>query len=148
MRKLLILVLPLVVAGCQLVEDKDDAALNAASGWAEAYFNCDYQEAGKYATEESGKWLRFAASNTTDDDLQVLQQAGGVQVTADEYFTVANDTLRQVTLHVSNFLATGTLGQPARIADRGTFVVTLVNRNGKWKVRMEGLPRSERQSRD
>ena len=146
MRQLFLLLTTVFIASCSFSPDGDDAALEVATDWAEAYFNCDFHDAAEYATEESGKWLRFAASNTTEQDLQTI--AGKATATADDYFTVANDTLRVVTLHVRNFLKPVALGSPAQLQEEGTFLVTVVKRDGKWKVRMEDLPRSEKQSRD
>ena len=146
MRQLFFLLTAIMMASCNLGFEGDGAALDIATNWAEAYFNCDYHEAATYATTESDKWLRFAASNTTEQDLQTIQ--GKASVTADDNFTVANDTLRIVTLNVKNFLKTVAIGAPAQLQEEGTFLVTVVKRDGKWKVRMEGLPRSEKQSRD
>ena len=133
------------MASCNIGQEGDDVALNVATDWADAYFNCDFHEAASYATAESERWLRFAASNTTEQDLQTVK--GGATADADDYFTVANDTLRVVTLHVRDFLKPVAVGEPAQLQEEGTFLVTVVKRDGKWKVRMEGLPRSERQSR-
>ena len=146
MRQLFFLLTALTMASCNAGFEGDDAALDVASQWADAYFNCDFHEAANYATPESDKWLRFAASNTTEQDLQVLQ--GNATATADDYFTVANDTLRVVTLHVRNFLKPAVVGSTPQLQEEGTFLVTVVKRDGKWKVRMEDLPRSEKQSRD
>ena len=134
------------MASCNIGQEGDDVALNVATDWADAYFNCDFHEAASYATAESERWLRFAASNTTEQDLQTVK--GGATADADDYFTVANDTLRVVTLHVRDFLKPVAVGEPAQLQEDGTFLVTVVKRDGKWKVRMEGLPRSEKQSRD
>lgn len=134
------------MASCNIGQEGDDVALNVATDWADAYFNCDFHEAASYATAESERWLRFAASNTTEQDLQTVK--GGATADADDYFTAANDTLRVVTLHVRDFLKPVAVGEPAQLQEEGTFLVTVVKRDGKWKVRMEGLPRSEKQSRD
>ena len=56
----------LLLTGCGEATESDDAARQVAQAWGDAYFNCDYHEAEQYVTEESGKWLRFAASNTTE----------------------------------------------------------------------------------
>ena len=146
MRQLFLLLSAAIMASCNIGQEGDDVALNVATDWADAYFNCDFHEAASYATAESERWLRFAASNTTEQDLQTVK--GGATADADDYFTVANDTLRVVTLHVRDFLKPVAVGEPAQLQEEGTFLVTVVKRDGKWKVRMEGLPRSEKQSRD
>ena len=146
MRQLLLLLTAFIMASCNLGFEGDNATLDVATDWADAYFNCDFRDAANYTTAESGKWLRFAASNTTEQDLQVIQ--GKATSSADEYFTEANDTLRIVTLHVRNFLKPVALGAAPQLQEEGTFLVTVVKRDGKWKVRMEDLPQSEKQSHD
>ena len=124
----------------------DQQARNAAEDWADAYFNCDFKDAGGYVTPESQKWLQFAASNTTAEDLKLIQEAGGAKVTASEGFDEANDTMRLVTLTVTNYLTAQQ--QTSVLAKEGIFKVVVVKRNEDWQVRMAGLPRSEKQSRD
>ena len=145
MRNLLLLSTVVLMAGCTGSKDDNDA-MAAAEAWADAYFNGDYHDAASYATAESDRWLRFAASNTTEEDLQLVK--GAAQATAEDYFPVADDTLRVVTLHVRNFLKPTIIGDSIELEKEGTFLVTVVKRNAKWLVRMEGLPRSEKQSRD
>jgi len=135
------------MAGCSAGNADDESARETAVTWADAYFNCDYAEASQYVTEESMKWLRLAASNTTENDLALLREENAV-VEGAEYFTSATDTLRVVLLRVSHYLAATPLGEDASLGADGRFNVTVVLRNGAWRVRMEGLPRSERQSRD
>ena len=124
----------------------DQQARNAAEDWADAYFNCDFKDASGYVTPESQKWLQFAASNTTAEDLKLIQEASGAKVTASEGFDEANDTMRLVTLTVTNYLTAQQ--QTSVLAKEGIFKVVVVKRNEDWQVRMAGLPRSEKQSRD
>ncbi|MBQ3698373.1 MAG: hypothetical protein II886_00525 [Prevotella sp.] len=147
MKHLKVFMAALLLAGCDLGFNGDEAARDAAVAWADAYFNCDFHEAAEYATPESGKWLRFAASNTTEDGLELLRERNA-KVEGDDYYPVANDTLRVIKLKVWNPLLPTVPGQEARQAEKGEFLVTVVKRDGSWKVRMEGLPRSEKQSRD
>jgi hypothetical protein len=146
MRLLFSLLTVVLMASCNTGFNGDNEAKATATQWAEAYFNCDFKDAANYTTPESERWLRFAASNTTEEDLKLVN--GGATASAEEYFTVANDTLRVVTVSVRNFLKATAIGAPAEIQQEGTFLVTVVHRNGEWKVRMEGLPRNEKQNRD
>ena len=146
MKQLLLFMAAALMAGCDAATGSDQGARDAAGAWADAYFNCDFKDAATNATAESDKWLRFAASNTTEEDLKLVN--GGATVSAADYFTIANDTLRVVTLTVRNFLKTTAVGAPAELQQEGRFLVTVVKRDGDWKVRMEGLPRSEKQSRN
>lgn len=148
MKLLLLFATAVLVAGCDMGMNGDQQARDAAGAWASAYFNCDFKDASNYVTQESQKWLQFAASNTTEQELKVLQEAGGATVTINELFDVANDTMRLMTLSVENYLKPTKSEQTPELAKIGTFKVTVVKRNDSWQVRMAGLPQNEKQSRD
>ena len=138
--------LVLLAAACDLHEGSDREAMDAAGEWADAYFNADYHAAEALSTPESRRFLAFAASNTTQHDLDLLKETPA-EVAVDDILE-ANDTLRVVTLKVNHYLQPTLLGQSARQQEEGEFHVTVVKRDTRWLVKMEGLPRSERQSRD
>ena len=146
MVKIFMLLLPLLLTGCHLAENHYQKAIDNAHDWAEAYFNNDFHEAERLSTPESGRWLRFAASNTTQEELDALPRGGATVVVKE--FNQANDTLGVATIEVSNYVRPTAIGSKPEVADKGLFLIPMVKRNGKWLVRMEGLPRSERQSRD
>ncbi len=137
----------LLFVSCGPGSDDDHTAQQIAESWAEAYFNADYHQAAEYVTPESTKWLHFAASNTTEADLQLLNQHHA-EVESDDDFTVANDTLRVVTLTVRNGLAPTSFGQAPSQQEESKYLITVVKRDSGWYVKMEGLPRSEKQSHD
>ena len=147
MKQLLLFMGAILLAGCDGGMDGDQQAREAAGDWADAYFNCDFKDASEYVTPESKKWLLYAASNITAEELKQLQDAGGAKVTASEGFDEANDTMRLVTLNVTNSLKSNGQGTTEIIKD-ATFKVEVVKRDAGWQVRMAGLPRSEKQSRD
>ena len=145
MKQLLLFMATILMVGCDMGIDGDQQAKNAAEAWADAYFNCDYKDASGYVTPESQKWLQYAASNTTAEELKVLKDAGGAQVAVEELFDEANDTMRLVTLNVTNSLKPSK--NPELVKD-GIYKVVVVKRADSWQVRMAGLPRNEKQSRD
>ena len=113
MKKFLLMTAAVLITACQGGIGGDEEALEVAERWGEAWFNCDYHDAADYCTPESEQWLRMAASNTTDEELQLLRDTeSGAQADADDYFTIANDTLRIVTLHVSHALPRFGLPRP------------------------------------
>ena len=147
MKKLLILAMVLSLTACNLTNREDTLATDVAVQWGEAFFNCNYHAAQALSTPESRRWLQFAASNTTQQDLDLLKQHAA-EVEATDYFPAANDTLRVVQLVVRNSLSPAVNdGAPLQV-DEALFSVTVVKRNDQWLVRMASLPRSERQSRD
>ena len=145
---LLLFIAAFIMAGCDVGMNSDQQAREAASNWADAYFNCDFKDAGNYVTPESQKWLQYAASNMTAEELKTLQEAGGAKVSISDLFDEANDTMRQVMLTVTNCLQPNKQGQGTELSKDGTFKVTVVKRDEGWQVRMAGLPQSEKQSHD
>ena len=146
MKLLLLFMTAILMTGCEMGMDGDQQARKVAENWADAYFNCDYKDAGNYVTQESQKWLQYAASNTTEQELELLQEVGGASIAVSDWFEAANDTLRLVTLTVTNFLTEQ--HQTPTITKEGTFKVAVVKRDAGWQVRMEGLPQNGMQSRD
>ena len=115
----------------------------AAKEFAEAYFNYDFGKAAQYATDNSRKWIEFKASNIGEDDIAILrEQENGatVEITdADQY----NENNATVSLRISNFLETDTLGGKGHVVDEASINLHLqLTTEGKWKVRMEGPLRS------
>ena len=147
MKKLLIWALALSLTACSMLRKDDDQATAVAVEWGEAFFNCDYHAAEALCTPESRRWLQFAASNTTQHDLDMLRQQAA-QVEATEFFPEASDTLRVVELVVRNSVSPTIHGGESAQVEEALFHVTVVKRNGSWQIRMASLPRSEKQSRD
>ena len=147
MKKTLVLALSLLLAACDMIQNDDNEATSTAVQWGEAFFNCDYHAAEALCTPESRRWLQFAASNTTQQDLDLLKQHAA-QVEATDFFPEANDTLRVVELVVCNSVKPTVAGEEPSQIDKAVFHTTVVKRNGSWLVRMASLPQSEKQSRD
>ena len=146
MKKFQILLLTLSLTACNMIEN-DDQATAVAVEWGEAFFNCDYHAAEALCTPESRRWLQFAASNTTQQDLDLLKKHAA-EVEATDFFPEANDTLRVVELVVRNSVKPTVAGEEPSQIDKALFHTTVVKRNGNWLVRMASLPQSGRQSRD
>lgn len=124
----------------QLKEDVDS--------FATYYYNWHFEKALKYCTPESEKWLRYASSNVQEEDVALLKAKEGDATIELQDITFAsdNDTIATVSLVVYDVLTMKEIGRPAQIIDQATYTLPLVFRNGKWLVRMEDLPRSERQN--
>ena len=148
MKKTLLIAATLLTAACtERQTPPDTQAADRAKGFAEAYFNYDFKTALPMATPESLRWLQFAASNITQQDVDQLnaQQAlATADITGLEW---TDDTTATVTVAVGNYLQKDSIGRPMRLVDEAEFLLTVVERQGQYLVRMEGLPRSERQSR-
>ena len=141
---ILCLLATLLMTGCA---DNNSEAEHVARQWGEAYFNYDFKHALDFVTPESERWLRFAASNITQADLEALQANGQATVELDGYYA-GSDTTGTAYFNVSNWLCPDSIGRAGSRQEQASFQVSMVNRDGRWMVRMEGLPRSEKQSRD
>ena len=127
--------------------DPDGTIREQAQRFAEAYFSCNYAEACRLATPESEKWLRFAASNVTQEDVDFINAASETVSAAVTECYHENDSTARVVVTVYNGVLKDSLARPAYVAADAWFTLTLVNREGTYLVRMEGLPRNGRQSR-
>ena len=144
------LFLGLLLTSCQLHDENSETAVDvAAKEWAEAYFNFDYKEALKYMTPESGQWIRFAASNISEEDISFIKEHGvETKINITDSQMSENDSLCQTRIRVSDFIQLGMDPEESRVIDEADFLIQLVKRNDKWLVKTEGLPQSEMQSLD
>lgn len=141
----------LCMAACEGQNSSErTVAEKVTEAFADAYFNYDFKRAEKYITPESRQWLHFAASNVSQETLDVLKLMGDEElptVIVGET-EVVDDSTQRVGVTVRNIVDTDSIGQAASVRDEETFRLTLVNREGNWMVKMEDLPRSEKRSRD
>lgn len=128
--------------------DIDERAQKTATEFSQAYFNYDFKEAGKLATPESEKWLRYAASNVSQAvvDLYNDNELPASAEATDFYWS--DDTTATVCVRVSDYIADDSIMSAPQIAKEGLFRLTVVRRDNKMLVRMAGPLRSEKQSRD
>ncbi|MDD7258427.1 MAG: hypothetical protein PUH24_09220 [Prevotellaceae bacterium] len=137
------LLLAFMLASCSSKNDDDNAQLaEMADSFAANYFSYDFSGALRFCTEESAKWLHYAASNVTQEDIDVLK---GLEAKADitiGSIYILDDSTAAIEMAVSHFLEMDSIGKAGKMVDEATFSINAVKRNGKWKIRMEGLPRS------
>lgn len=144
------LFLTLLLVACQPNNDNSaEGADKVLNEWADAYFNFDYKKAMEYMTPESGKWIRFAASNITEKDIEFIKaHEVATQINIHDGQITEGDTIYNAKIHVSNFIQLGIDADHNQVIDEDDFHVQLVKRSGDWLIRTEGLPRSGKQSRD
>lgn len=126
----------LLMLCCGNGDDGEARLRSVALSFGEAYFNCRYVEAAEYVDDSSRRWLEYAASNMTQADVDLLRSAGHDAVV--EVTEVVGDSA--VRLRVTDFFCKDTIGSVGHYVGEATFVLSVVGD----KVRMAGLPRSER----
>lgn len=145
----LFLMVVIALWGCETdSSDIDKKVREVASAFAEAYFNYDFEEALKWVTDDSEKWLRFAATNISQEDVDSLNaQMKAATVEADEVSYIDDETLT-VGITVKDFLLKDTVGKPGHIENEAKYNLTIVKQGRKFRVRMACLPQNERRSHD
>ena len=106
-----------------------------------AYFNWQFSRAVPYCTKESEIWLRYAASQVHQADVDILrvQEQGASHQIGD---IVYDGNSANVVLMVSDYLQMDTIGREGRMIKQAEFHLPLVYREGKWRVSLTGLPRA------
>ena len=98
-----------------------------------------------YVTDDSRRWIEFKASNIGEDDINTLRdqdRGPSVEITDADLRDESNAT---VSVSVSNFFETDSIGGSARMVDEASFDLKLqLEADGKWRIRMEGPLRSGR----
>lgn len=126
---------------------EDESADRQLNKFATAYFNYDLVEAANYVTPESMKWLQFLATNITQEDLDLLNQTNEASIEGIDYQTIG-DTTRTAVVTISNYFVADSLEGQGHQEEQQEFLLHMVKRDGKWLVRMEGLPQNEKPSHD
>ena len=131
---------------CRHVSFGTEPSIEAAvDSFARDYFNWHFEEAARHCTPESERWLRYAASNVHQADIDLLtHQEESAQHEVMEINRGENDTTATARLTVKNYLRMDTIGTEGHFVAQADFVLKLVQRDGRWLVRMEGLPQSEK----
>lgn len=150
MKKIAFLIGLAVISACS-ERDKEDmsGAESNILHFAEAYFNYDFQQASELITPESRQWIRFAASNLSQDDIDILNHRESETTVELGEISIINDTTISARITVENYYKTDSIERPVTATDEvEVFTLTAVKREKEWLVRMEDLPRSEKRSLD
>lgn len=132
-----------LLAGCQNHEGSKEQLTTDVDSFATLYFNWRFPDALKYCTPESEQWIRYAASNVHQADVERLRNKGeDATVGIDDIQLGDDETTAVASITVRNFLQMDTIGQEAHLVEQASFQLSLEKDQGKWKIRMANLPRS------
>lgn len=110
-----------------------------ALAFSEAYFNYDFKKASKYVTDGSVRWLNYAASNMTQEDIDMLRSMDESATVVVDSSSIKENPVVYIT--VSNFMMKDSIGKRGCVVSKGHFCINVTN-DGKWEVRLDGLPQS------
>lgn|SRR5574344_361170 len=145
-----LLLMASLFAGCgNSPKGGEDSVETDVKAFADAYFNYEFPKAAKYCTPESERWLRYASSNVHQADVEVLRNAEeGASIEINDISYNDDDTTGTATVTARNYMRMDTIGNAGHIIKEALFKLPIVLRNGKWLIKMEDLPRSEKRNRD
>ena len=129
-----------VTTSCQSQEGSEDQLKTYADSFAIRYYNWQFPDAAKYCTPTSEQWLRYAASNVHESDVELLRQKDEDATVEIKHVDFDNDTSAHVTLSVSNFLQMDSIGQEAHLVPGCEVQLAMEMHEGKWKVNLDRLP--------
>lgn len=135
----LILLTAFTVTSCK--EDNEEEKIeNGACRFAEYFFNCLYKDAMKLCTPESSKWLSYAASNISQDDIDILNSQKDDATCESTDVIMPDDTTAVVTMKVKNFLMMDSIGVPSKIKESALYTIVMRKRDGRWKAHLDSMP--------
>ena len=137
------------LTGCQSHEGDDNQLEADVDSFATYYFNWHFPKTLKYCTRSSEPWLRYAASNVHEADVERLRtkaEDATVEINDISFGDDGTSAIASITVH--NFLQMDTIGQEAHLVDEAEFQLPMSMENNAWKIRMVNLPRSGKRSRD
>lgn len=142
--KMIILLLTAVLTASCGESDEQKSAEICAGKFAREYFNFRYVDALKYTTADSRTELSFLSSNMTYrilDSLHFVTDTPRVKV---ESVDMLSDSQATARVSVKHAVLIDSIGRGPHISAKElVFSFPMLRERGVWKVRMEGLPRSE-----
>lgn len=130
---------PIIATYCNR-KGHEYAAEEVADSFALHYFNWQFDKALPYVTDSSAIWLRYAASQVHQADVDALRAMTEDATIETEEADIANDSMVTVNIKVKNYLGMDTIGKAAHMVDEAEYTMHLKQENEKWKVILNGLP--------
>lgn len=142
---LLLLAQALAFLACQERHEGSEKQLKeTADSFAATYYNWQFWKTARYCTDASQVWLRYAASNVHQADIDILRgMEEGANHELDGIRYDGNGATAVVSVTVRNFLQMDTIGTEAHLVKRASFDIPMRLANGKWLVDLRSLPRGK-----
>ncbi len=132
------LCLCLITTGCG--ESSQNDPRSAVDSFSTAYFNWRFKDAVPCVTPQSEKWLRFAASQVVEEDIDSLRaKKYAADITVDDLSNIDDSTVI-ATLTVKDYLAMDTIGAAPHRVTKRQFHIPIRLIDGYWRVHLSRLP--------
>lgn len=129
------------LSACQSHEGDDNQLEAYVDSFATYYFNWHFPKTLKYCTKSSEPWLRYAASNVHEADVERLRtksEDATVEINDISFGDDGTSAIASITVH--NFLQMDTIGQEAHLVDEAEFQLPMSMENNAWKIKLNKLP--------
>lgn len=138
----------LLTAACGSHSDGSEKQLiQTLDSFTVSYYNWQYHRALHFCTPESEPWLKFAASQVTQEDVEQLHKEteATYEIRSIEF---TDDSTALANITVFNFLQLDTIGQKPHHVGKADFILRMVlpAAEKKWKVNLTQLPRPEKRN--
>lgn len=134
----LMILFSMVLGGCG--DGQHDDSRTVVESFANAYFNWRFKEAESYVTNESRKWLVFAASQVDSEDVDSLRAMEFAATAEVEHIEDIDDSTSLATVKVVNFLASDSIGKHPQIQAEQNFQIPVTFDGKHWRVKLTHLP--------
>lgn len=110
-----------------------------ATAFASAYYNFRFNNALALCTPESGKWIRYQASNVRQTDIDTYNNmADSAQCTiADVSFD--DDSTATVLVDVRNYVVTDSIYRKGNVGDKAQVTLKMKKKANKWLVSLDSV---------
>ena len=129
------------LTGCQSHQGDENQLENDIDSFATYYFNWQFPKTQKYCTQSSEPWLRYAASNVHQADVDLLRtKAEDATVEINDIDFSDDGANATVSITVYNFLQMDSIGQDPQLIEQADFQLPMCMEKGLWKIKLDKLP--------
>lgn len=122
--------------------NSDKQLTSCADSFAQSFFRWQFQKSSTYCDESSQRWLRYMASQVTQDDIDSLKATeSDVECTLGG-FCFDNDSMASIEVHVSNYFRMDSLDKITLVKGESEYNFQMVRTNGLWRIRLQGFPQA------
>lgn len=122
--------------------NSDKQLTSCADSFAQSFFRWQFQKSSTYCDESSQRWLRYMASQVTQDDIDSLKATeSDVECTLGG-FSFDNDSMASIEVHVSNYFRMDSLDKITLVKGESEYNFQMVRTNGFWRIRLQGFPQA------
>lgn len=134
------------LTGCQAHEGSEEQLENNLDSFATYYYNWQFPKAVKFCTASSEPWLKYAASNVHEADVELLRnketdatvEINDIDFGDDEVSAIADITVR-------NFLQMDSIGEEAHLVEEADFLLPMCMEMGYGRLEWQAYRKVERE---